>query len=118
MHRAIAERAGQVVADGTRWSGPTQCHGLAGNLECLLDLYQATSEPAYLQQAGKFGQLLSAFVVEQSGHVKVVTDRDSPNLGFSTGAAGVAAALLRLAHPDQPHLLDLRGWSGLGGNSG
>ncbi len=118
LHLALAERAGLVVASGTRWAGPTQCHGLAGNLEGLLDLHRATAQPRHLEQAGEFGQLLSAFVVERSGHVEVVTDRDAPNLGFSTGAAGVAAALLRLAHPDRPHLLSLHGLGRADGRSG
>ena len=107
----LARAAALVVARGTRWSGVTQCHGLAGNLECLLDLYQATGEEIYLREAGSMARLVRAFAVERDGRLKVITDLNRSNPGFSTGCAGVAACLLRLAHPlTRAHLLSLRGF--------
>ncbi len=108
----LARAAARVVARGTRWAGVTQCHGLAGNVECLLDMYQATGEAIHLREAGSMARLLPAFAVERDGRLQVITDGDRSNPGFSTGSAGVAACLLRLAHPlTRPHLLSLRGFA-------
>jgi hypothetical protein len=75
-------------------------------------MYQATGEEIHLREAGSMARLLPAFAVERDGLLKVITDRDGSNPGFSTGCAGVAACLLRLAHPlTRPHLLSLRGFA-------
>ena len=42
----VAKRASRTVAIGTRWSSPVQCHGLAGNIEFLLDMAQTTGDAA------------------------------------------------------------------------
>jgi hypothetical protein len=107
----LARRAALVVAEGTRWAGVTQCHGLAGNVECLLDLYQATTEESYLREAETMARLVNAFAQKRKGRFTLITDRDSSNPGFSTGCSGVAVCLLRLAHPrTRPHLLSLRAY--------
>jgi hypothetical protein len=41
----VAEGAARSVARGARRAGPTQCHGLAGNIEVLIDFFQATGDP-------------------------------------------------------------------------
>jgi hypothetical protein len=108
----LARAAALVVAEGTRWSGVTQCHGLAGNVECLLDVYQATGEERYLRDARSLGRLLHAFAIQRDGRLVLITDVDRSHPGFSIGGAGVAACLLRLADPQtRPHLLSLRGFS-------
>ena len=42
--KEVATRAAQTVARGARWASPTQCHGLAGNIELLLDVFQVTGK--------------------------------------------------------------------------
>jgi len=111
----LARRAALVVAEGTRWAGVTQCHGLAGNIECLLDMYQATGEEGYLRSAESMARLIHAFARERKGRFSLITDRNSSSPGFSTGCAGVATSLLRLGHPGtRPHLLS---WAGFGHDS-
>jgi lantibiotic modifying enzyme len=108
----LARSAALVVAKGTRWAGVTQCHGLAGNVECLLDVYQATGDENYLREAASIARLLDAFAVQRGREAILVTDLDRSNIGFSTGCSGVAACLLRLAYPDRrAHLLTLRGFA-------
>lgn len=108
----LARRAALVVAEGTRWAGVTQCHGLAGNIECLLDMYQATGEEGYLGSAESMARLIHAFARERQGRFSLITDRNSSSPGFSTGCAGVATSLLRLGHSGtRPHLLS---WAGFG----
>lgn len=105
----LARRGASVVAQGTRWSGVSQCHGLAGNVECLLDMYQATNDESYLIDAESMACLMHAFAVEHEGRFRLITDRNSSSPGFSTGCAGVAACLLRLTDPQTgPHLLSLQ----------
>jgi hypothetical protein len=106
-----ARAAARTVARGTRWAGPTQCHGLASGIECLLDVHQATGEEAYLADAGVMVRLLHAFAVERRGRLTLVTDLDRSDQGFTIGYAGIAACLLRAAQPrTRAHLLSLDGF--------
>lgn len=108
----FAARAARTVARGTRVAGPTQCHGLAGNIECLLDVYQATKDQVYLNEAGALAQLLEAFGRENDGHL--VFSSELPNVftpDYMVGYAGVAMCLLRLSLPDRlPHQLSRSGF--------
>jgi lantibiotic modifying enzyme len=109
---ALAARAARTVARGTRWAGPTQCHGLAGNIEFLLDMYQYAHEKAYLVDALALARLLETFASEQEG--MLVWSSDSPTTftpDYMVGYAGVATCLLRLSDPsNRPHLLSRRGF--------
>ncbi len=103
----IASKAARSVALGSRWSGPTQCHGLAGNIEFLLDMFRATDEKSYLDDAHWLFQLLEAFAVERNGQL-VWSGHLSTKFApiYMTGYAGIAACLLRLSDPQQlPHAL-------------
>jgi serine/threonine protein kinase len=115
--RELAGRAARTVSRGTRWAGPVQCHGLAGNIEMLLDLFQATREEHYLEEARVLGRLLESFAVEEGGDLVWFTE--TPGFycpGFMVGYAGVAACLLRLAEPERrPHLLSGAFWRELPG---
>lgn len=109
----LAARAGRTVARGTRWSNPTQCHGLAGNIEFLLDLYRATGDAAYLREARSLGRLLEAFGCQRDG--RLVFPSESPTVvtpDYMVGYAGVALCLLRLADPARrPHQLSREGFA-------
>jgi hypothetical protein len=106
-----ALRAVRTVASATRWSSSPQCHGLAGNIECLLDAYSVTGSNSYLEEAGQLGALLPAFAGSRGGRWHFTTSHDVSNPGFTNGCAGVVSALLRLAHRGRrPHLLTLQGF--------
>ena len=109
----LAHRAGLTVAAATRWLNPTQCHGLAGSIELLLDLYRATGDASWLEQARAFGTLMAAFAIEGGGGL--VWPSEAPGAfapDYLTGYAGVATCLLRLAAPERlPHLLSREGFA-------
>lgn len=94
----LACRAGKAVAEGTRWAGPSRCHGLAGNIEVLLDLHAVTGNQEWLQSALTFAHLLEAYATEQDGMRLWFSDGapDTVTPGFLLGYAGIAATLLRL----------------------
>ena len=97
----IAARAARAVARGARWASPTQCHGLAGNIEFLLDMFQATGETAYLSEARAQARLLDSFATEQDGLLvwpSELSDLISPS--YMVGYAGVALCQLRLSDPE------------------
>ena len=101
---SIAAAAARTVARGARWIGPTQCHGLAGNIEFLLDMFQATGDRAYWAEAGSLARLLEAFAVERDG--LLVWPSESPGMytpDYMVGYAGVAMCLLRLSDPHHRH---------------
>lgn len=104
---ALAERTAPVLSHGARWAGPSQCHGLAGMIEGLLDLYTATTDPGHLDTAWDLAQLLGAFVLERNGRAVVTAGADRCGPGFSTGSAGIVACLVRLANGPGTHLLAL-----------
>ncbi len=56
----MAARAARTVARGSRWAGLLQCHGLAGNIEFLLDMYQATGDGVYWAECESLARLLLA----------------------------------------------------------
>jgi lantibiotic modifying enzyme len=109
----LALRAANAAAKGARWSGPTQCHGLAGNIEFLLDVYQATRDCGYLDEARVLGRLLRTFSFMSSG--LLVWPSESQTIvtpDYTVGYAGVAACLLRLSAPAQlPRQLSRRGFA-------
>lgn len=97
-----AERAALAVSRLTRWVGTTRCHGLAGNIEFLLDCYQATGRQAFRREAETLGTLLLGWQTERSG--LVLFPSESPTIfspDYMVGYAGVATCLLRLAHSDE-----------------
>ncbi|MDJ0575784.1 MAG: class IV lanthionine synthetase LanL [Xenococcaceae cyanobacterium MO_234.B1] len=108
----LAERAARTVARGGRWNSPTQCHGLAGNIEFLLDMYQTTSDRAYLTEAWSLAHLLKAFGVERDG--KLVWPSEAPTTftpDYMVGYSGVLVCLLRLNQPKHlPHQLSRLGF--------
>ena len=98
----LAMRAALTVAHGARSLGPVQCHGLAGNIEFLLDLYQLTQKRRFLAHAYLLGRLLQAFAIRQNGVLRWCSDRASVvTPGYMTGYSGIAACLLRLSDPNQ-----------------
>ncbi|MGA7670732.1 MAG: class IV lanthionine synthetase LanL [Nitrolancea sp.] len=108
----LAKRAARTIAHGPLGVGPSQCHGLAGNLEFLLDLYQATGETAFLEDAMKLAQLLLTFKTQQDGRLFWLGDSFSTvSPDYMVGYAGVLPTLLRLSDPDhRPHQLSRAGF--------
>ena len=109
----LARGAACDTARSARWAEPTQCHGLAGNIEFLLDRYQATGLPDYLRDADELGRLLGAQASERGGHLLWPSELPtifSPD--YMVGYAGVAVTLLRLADPEaRPRQLSRRGFA-------
>jgi hypothetical protein len=96
----LAIGAARTVARGMRWAGPVLCHGLAGHIDLLLDVYRATSDDAYLEEAHDLARILDAFAVQRDGVVRWIADMPrtvSPD--YMVGYAGIAVTLLRLADP-------------------
>jgi hypothetical protein len=101
-----AARAARTVSRWSRWVGPTPCHGLAGNIELLLQLYTATGEEGYHREAHLLGGLLDTYGVESDGNL--AWSSESPAVftpDYMVGYGGVVTALLRLANPHFPHPL-------------
>ena len=108
----LAARAARTAARGARWAGPTQSHGLAGNIEFLLDMFQATGDHTYLSEAHGLAHLLEAWMEERDGGLiclSVWPDTLPP--GCVVGYGGIALCLLRLGDPEHmPRLLSRHGF--------
>ncbi|MEA2192076.1 MAG: hypothetical protein QOI73_2197 [Solirubrobacteraceae bacterium] len=107
----VLARTAAAVAQGARWSGPTLCHGLAGNLEFLLDVALATGDGRYRDDADELLSLANAFLVESDEGCAWISDAPrqiSPD--HLVGYGGIALAYLRRARPDRPHALSREGF--------
>jgi tRNA A-37 threonylcarbamoyl transferase component Bud32 len=111
---AYAKKAARAVALGARAATPIQCHGLAGGIEYLLDVFQATNDNVYLADALSLARVLEAFALERDG--MLVWRSEAPTSvtpGYLGGYSGVAICLLRLAAPQRlPHQLTRAGFLG------
>jgi class IV lanthipeptide synthase len=108
----VAEGAARSTALAARAAGPSQCHGLAGNIEFLMDMYQYTGISEYLTEARSLGTILEAFTIVRDEGLTCYSE--IPGLvtpDYMVGYAGVAVALLRLSDPArQPRQLSRAGF--------
>lgn len=104
-------RACRSVALGARWSGPTLCHGLAGNAEFLWDAGLALDDGDLLAQArGLIGILLAFAVDSPDGRawISEVPRQITPD--YLVGYAGIPVVLLRMARPRRRYQLSREGF--------
>lgn len=105
--------AASMVARGARWLGPSYCHGLAGSVDFLLDMYQHTRDREYHRQAAEVMRLLGAFRTGAGdGRVRWRSDTTgcvTPD--YMVGYGGVLVTALRYASADTaPGQLTLDGF--------
>jgi hypothetical protein len=104
-------RTSRSVANGSRWSGPTLCHGLAGNIEFLLDVAQWMGERRFRDDADHLISLTNAFIVESDDGCAWISDAPrqiSPD--YLVGYGGIALSYLRRARPDRAYQLSRTGF--------
>jgi lantibiotic modifying enzyme len=100
----VAFKAAKTVFEGGKWLGTTQCHGLAGNIEFLLDLFQITKNIEILNAAYNMGSLLETYKISEGQNYKWPSeDPDIFTPDYMVGYAGVGACFLRLANPHLPY---------------
>ncbi|WHM40231.1 class IV lanthionine synthetase LanL [Streptomyces sp. BPTC-684] len=93
-----ARRAAVAVRRSRRHIGTSQCHGLAGDGEFLLDLADVCGEPAYRGWAAELAAGLYARNVVRDGRTLVPDDTGTQVWAdYGTGLSGVIAFLLRSA---------------------
>lgn len=100
---AAAGRAGRTMLVGAPWIGTTQCHGLAGNIDVLIDIWSATGGPE-LEAARRLGENLAAYR-KPGGWPGDSSELITPDL--IVGQAGIGAAFRRLAEPSRPHIVSV-----------
>ncbi|MGH8905235.1 MAG: lanthionine synthetase LanC family protein [Egibacteraceae bacterium] len=104
-------RTCRSVANGARWSGPTLCHGLTGNVELLLDVAQWTGQRHFLDAADRLMLLANAFVVASDDGCAWISEAPrqiTPD--YLIGYGGVAITYLRRGVQDRPHQLSRAGF--------
>ncbi|GHF21594.1 class IV lanthionine synthetase LanL [Streptomyces morookaense] len=95
--REASHRAA-VAVRRSRWhAGTSQCHGLAGDGEFLLDLAEATGQDTYRGWAEELAVGIYARHAVHDGRVLVPDETGAAvSADYNTGLAGVLAFLLRL----------------------
>ena len=101
-HAASAVKAARTTALGETWVGTTQCHGLAGNIEVLIDVAQQTDDHSLDGRVAVLAENLMAYR-GADGWPSDQRSKRCPDL--MVGEAGVGAAFLRMAAPTTGHLI-------------
>ena len=84
---------------------PSQCHGLSGNGELLLELARVTGDDSWFSHAADFGDAAMVYQHEVNNSVLWLGDEPgnySPD--FMLGSSGLGHYFLRLAHPTDVHM--------------
>ncbi len=95
------------ITEFTKSSAPILCHGVAGNLECLLDIKRHVKAIDIDSQSNNFEMILSSWLRNY-----VNNDFRSSNVqldfcGYLTGIAGIIALYSRLSSPVIPNPLHI-----------
>ncbi len=102
----LALRCGQATQGaGDIRENPSQCHGLAGNGELLLELARVTGDDSWVTYAADFGDAAMAYQHDVDGAVQWMGDEPgnySPD--FMLGSAGLGHYFLRIARPTDVHM--------------
>ncbi|MFG2143299.1 class IV lanthionine synthetase LanL [Streptomyces sp. NPDC048696] len=94
-----ARQAAVAVRRSRRQIGTSQCHGLAGDGEFLLDLADACADPVYRDWAGELASALHVRNVRRGGRTLVPDDSGTQVWAdYGTGLSGALAFLLRYVH--------------------
>jgi hypothetical protein len=101
-HLEAAVSAGRMTALGGSWIGTSQCHGLAGNIEVLIDVAQQAGRAEFRSWAAVLTENLVAYR-EKDGWPSDERSKKCPDL--MVGEAGVGAAFLRVSDPTSAHLV-------------
>jgi serine/threonine protein kinase len=101
-HADSAMRAARATAFGEVWVGTTQCHGLAGNIEVLIDVVQQTGDHSLEARVPILAENLIAYR-DVDGWPSDERSKRCPDL--MVGEAGVGAAFLRMAKPSAGHII-------------
>jgi hypothetical protein len=105
----LALAAAAATSASVRWSGATQCHGLAGAVEFLLDAASLWPE-RFLADAHAIARILTAFAVPGESGLRWGSETgEVVTPDYLIGYAGVGACLLRLATPGRPRQLSRAG---------
>lgn len=95
-----ADMSAQAVMENS-WRGVLgQCHGLAGNGECLLDIAAATNGQGqrYETMAHQLARVICASRACQQGRLVFPDERGDLSATWADGMSGVLAFFLRLRH--------------------
>jgi tRNA A-37 threonylcarbamoyl transferase component Bud32 len=107
----LLRKATHAIAGAACWSGPTLCHGLAGNADLLIDVWKETGDPQTLDEAYRLLSLIQAFSIESDeGQTWISEAPRQINPDYLVGYAGIATTLLRFARPDRDHALSRAGF--------
>lgn len=107
--QSILDGALETICYGGRWSGPGQCHGLAGQGEVALDLYRLSGNKQYLESAKTLAKVLEQHLTEDSS-LPYPFATTAMSWSLLNGLSGISAFLGRLANPEnRAHILSLEG---------
>jgi lantibiotic modifying enzyme len=97
----VARAAGRVtISAGDNRDQASQCHGVCGNAETLIELYRQTGEADWLTAAHRFAALAEPHRLAGQGPGAWRThDSNVMSYDLMTGIAGVGYFFLRLADP-------------------
>jgi hypothetical protein len=107
----VLPRVAHSVAHGARWSAPTLCHGLAGNIDLLLDIAYWLGDSCLRDEADQLLTLMDAYRIDTETGCAWISEAPrqiSPD--YLVGYAGIALICLRRAQAGRPPQLSRAGF--------
>jgi lantibiotic modifying enzyme len=93
---------GASLLNSGRWAGSVLCHGLAGNIDCLLDLHELTGDKRWQEGVDELAEILGYLRVQTPNGPAYIGDGPEPCPDFMVGYGGVLSCFARLARPGSP----------------
>ena len=83
------------------WLGPTQCHGLAGSIDFLLDVAKQTGQQRFNHDAQHLMRILATYANVTTEGLQWLDRETIPfDHGLMPGCGGIVSCLLRASAPD------------------
>lgn len=105
----IINKISKTLIEGGNWQGTTQCHGIPGSIEFLIDVYQILKNRNLLEAAHELAKILISYKVKHESYYKWSSeDPEVFSMDYMVGNAGIGGCMLRLQNPFLPRFLSRR----------
>jgi predicted Ser/Thr protein kinase len=92
----MARGAAEAVSRTTRWCSPNRCHGLAGSIEFMMEMFELTKCNTYLEAATEMSVLSDKFYRRDAERRDWQPGPSGTfDVGYMTGLSGLLSTLVR-----------------------
>ena len=104
---SIAKKVALTVAREINGSLPILCHGIAGGVDYLLDVYTATNDKKFIASVYKLEQVLESWIKTLIKNNFAIDNPHFQTLDYMTGVPGILSSYVRMQNPTTPTLISI-----------